>query len=90
MKFRTYLSEANARTTVLTKLKAQLRKAGFISWEFEGDYEVLKVTFKDNSSAIKASRKYREELNSLGNASIGNGVIVLEFDDDALRNLNEK
>jgi hypothetical protein len=96
MKFKDIINEENGVNEsenewkqILTKLKADLKKAKFTSWEYEGDYEVIVVTFKDNATALKAFRKQKEPLNFLGNAEVEGGVIRLELDSESLENLNE-
>ena len=78
-------NESNEYVQVLNKLKTQMKKAG-AKLEYE-DSEELSFTFKDNKKALQAFKKNSEELNFLGQSSVADGEIGLEFDTDAKREL---
>jgi len=85
-----YLSESKELEykNVWKNFKSNMRKAGFTAWEFEGDYETLIITFKDYKIALKAWKKYSEEINFLGkNSEVADGIITIELDDTAIKTM---
>lgn len=73
-------------------LKDFMRKqSGFKSWEFEGDYEILIIGFKDNASAIKAYKASTSstEISVFGSVEVKNGKITVKLNNDAMNAMEE-
>jgi predicted RNA-binding Zn-ribbon protein involved in translation (DUF1610 family) len=87
------IDESNINQANWTKLKEFMKKQGSTSWEFDGDYETLKITFNDSikaSNAIKMSNKSYIEIGAFGDVSMSKGVITVELNDDAQKALGSK
>ena len=70
-------------------LKSFMKKQpGFSSWEFEGDYEELVITFKKNIQAINAFKKSNAsyiEVSAFGQSSASNSEIRVELSKEAMK-----
>ena len=70
-------------------LKSVMKKQpGFSSWEFEGDYEELVITFKKNIQAINAFKKSNAsyiEVSAFGQSSASNSEIRVELSKEAMK-----
>ena len=85
------IEDSNINKGIFTFMKEFMKKQGSIGWEFEGDYETLKITFKDNATAVKAfraSNNSSSEISAFGDAEVANAVITVELNDDAKKALN--
>ena len=84
---------ANINKANWENLKAFFKsRVGFKSWAFEGDYDILVITFKNNDSALKAVRASMDSMLEIGafgkEVNTSNGVITVELSEDAKRGLS--
>lgn len=86
------VNESNVTRGNWDNLKVFFRKQkGYKSWEFEGDYEVLKIGFDTGlnaSHAVKASNASNLEINAFGDVSVEGKVVTVELNKDAMNALN--
>ena len=97
LKFREMIKDVNTSVVLesitkenWSKLKELMTKSnGFKSWEFDGDYEVLVIGFKDNTSALNAHKKNLEFINSFGSeVLVGDSKIEIELNKNAMNALD--
>ena len=88
----TYSLVENINKNNFSSLKDFMKKNGMKSWEFEGDYEKLIITFADGNAAkkaLKASMDSNNEITAYGDVEQSGKVITVELNKDAQNALSE-